>query len=48
MHLQDFKVITALDAESFGAWESKSFAPEAEILMKLEGINGLKLVETQT
>ena len=28
----DFKVITALDAESFGAWEQKQFAPEENFL----------------
>ena len=45
---QDFKIVTALDAESFGEWEGKGFAPEEDVIKKLEGINGIELVQTQT
>jgi len=44
----DFKVIIALDAESFGAWEGKAFAPEAAFLEALGKIPGITQVETQT
>jgi hypothetical protein len=44
----DFKVITSLPAEKFGEWEGKEFAPEAEFLAKLKGIDGVSVVETQT
>ncbi|KAL7568582.1 hypothetical protein ACA910_002694 [Epithemia clementina (nom. ined.)] len=44
----DFKVITSLDAEKFGDWEGAEFKPEAEFLAKLESIDGISLVETQT
>ena len=44
----DFKVITALDAESFGAWEQKQFAPEENFLAAIKAIPGVSQVETQT
>jgi formate-dependent phosphoribosylglycinamide formyltransferase (GAR transformylase) len=44
----DFKVVTTLPAEKFGAWEEKGFAPEAAFVAKLEGIDGITVVETQT
>jgi hypothetical protein len=44
----DFKVVTSLTADKFGAWEEKAFAPEADFLAKLKGIDGVSLVETQT
>jgi hypothetical protein len=44
----DFKVVTTLQGDKFGDWEEKGFAPEAEFLKKLEGIDGVSLIETQT
>ena len=44
----DFKIITTLDADSFGEWEGKSFEPEASILEEMKAIDGVSLVETQT
>ena len=44
----DFKVVTALDVESFGAWEGEKFAPEEKFLEKVKGIKGVTQVETQT
>jgi hypothetical protein len=44
----DFKVVTSLSAEKFGAWEEKEFAPEADFLEKLKAIDGISTVETQT
>lgn len=44
----DFKVFTTVDADSFGAWEEKGFAPEADFLKKLEEIDGITFIETQT
>ena len=44
----DFKVIIALDAAEFGAWEEAKFAPEAAFLAKSEAIKGVSKVETQT
>lgn len=44
----DFKVITQLDAESFGKWEGEKFAPEDDFLGKLKAIEGVTSVETQT
>ena len=43
----DFKVITSLSADKFGAWEAAEFAPEHEFLTKLKGIDGISVVETQ-
>lgn len=44
----DFKVITTLEADKFGDWEAKEFAPEAAFLDKLKSIDGVSLIETQT
>jgi len=44
----DFKVSTSLSADKFGDWEEKKFAPEADFLKKLEGIDGISMIETQT
>jgi len=44
----DFKVITSLKADDFGAWEKNAFAPEAIVLEKLKAIEGVSQVETQT
>lgn len=44
----DFKVITALDAESFGSWEQKQFAPEEQFLAAVRAIPGISQIETQT
>merc|ERR1711966_206069 len=44
----DFKVITSLDADSFGKWEEAGFAPEEKFLAKLKEIDGVSVVETQT
>eukprot|EP00931_Biecheleriopsis_adriatica_P054156 TRINITY_DN31833_c0_g1_i1.p2 TRINITY_DN31833_c0_g1~~TRINITY_DN31833_c0_g1_i1.p2 ORF type:complete len:160 (-),score=45.36 TRINITY_DN31833_c0_g1_i1:115-594(-) len=44
----DFKVITAVSADKFGAWEESGFAPEAEFLEKVKAVPGMSLVETQT
>ncbi|KAL1527609.1 hypothetical protein AB1Y20_008995 [Prymnesium parvum] len=44
----DFKVITALNADDFGAWEEKDFAPESDFLEKVKAIDGISQVETQT
>ena len=41
-------MITSLPAESFGAWEEKGFAPEESFLKKLESIDGISTIETQT
>merc|ERR1719346_340076 len=44
----DFKVITKLPLKAFEAWEKDSFAPEADFLAAVKGINGVSVVETQT
>jgi hypothetical protein len=44
----DFKVVTTLPADKFGAWEEAGFAPEGEFIDKLKSIDGLSIVETQT
>ena len=44
----DFKVVTSLDAASFGDWEGAAFSPEAEVLEKLKAIPGVTSLETQT
>lgn len=44
----DFKVVTKLDAESFGKWEEAKFAPEESVLEKLKAVDGVTVVETQT
>ncbi|CAJ1409393.1 unnamed protein product [Effrenium voratum] len=44
----DFKVVVKLPAAKFGDWEKASFAPEADFLAKLKGIEGISSIETQT
>ena len=44
----DFKVTTSVEGAAFGAWEAKGFSPEAEFLAKLNEIEGVSQVETQT
>jgi hypothetical protein len=44
----DFKVITSLPADKFGAWEEANFAPEEKFLTKIRAIDGISTVETQT
>ena len=44
---QDYKVVTKLDADKFGAWAEAKFAPEAEFLAEIEKL-GVKRIETQT
>ena len=44
----DFKVVTALDVDSFGKWEEAKFAPEEAFLEKIKKIEGISQVETQT
>ena len=44
----DFKVITSLGADKFGAWEESKFKPEDDFLEKLKAIDGISQVETQT
>ena len=40
----DFKVVTALDADAFGAWEESKFAPEEKFLEKIKAIEGVTQV----
>ena len=45
----DFKVVTSLPAgDKFAAWEASGFAPEEAFLQKLESIEGISTIETQT
>lgn len=44
----DFKVITKLDAASFGEWDGAKFAPEEKFLAEIKAIKGVGQVETQT
>jgi hypothetical protein len=44
----DFKIITSLPEEKFGAWEEAKFAPEESFLEKIKKIDGVSMVETQT
>ncbi|EEC49616.1 predicted protein [Phaeodactylum tricornutum CCAP 1055/1] len=44
----DFKVMTSLPADKFGAWEEAKFAPEEDFLGKLKEIDGISTIETQT
>jgi hypothetical protein len=42
-------VITSVPAgDKFNAWKENGFAPEADFLAKLESIEGITVVETQT
>ena len=42
------QVIVSLDETTFGEWEEMGFAPEAELLKRLNEIDGVSSVETQT
>ena len=44
----DFKVVIALDAETFGDWQESGFAPEESFLETIQKIDGVSVVETQT
>lgn len=44
----DFKVITSLDADKFGAWEQNEFDPEVYFMEMLGDIDGISSIETQT
>jgi len=44
----DFKVVVALDAAKYGAWEEAKHSPEEEFLASVKAINGISEVETQT
>ena len=44
----DFKLMTTVPLDTFGPWEEKGFAPEADFLAKLKAIDGVSQVETQT
>mmetsp|Transcript_4589 Transcript_4589/g.9686 ORF Transcript_4589/g.9686 Transcript_4589/m.9686 type:complete len:152 (-) Transcript_4589:280-735(-) len=44
----DFKVVTTLPADKFGAWVDNDFFPEGEFLDMLGVIDGISTVETQT
>jgi len=44
----DFKVVVALDAAKYGAWEEAKHSPEDEFLASVKAINGISEVETQT
>jgi hypothetical protein len=44
----DFKVVTSVSADKFGAWEGNKFAPEEDFLAKIKAISGISTVETQT
>ena len=44
----DFKVITSVNGDDFGAWEEGGFAPEKDFLAALEKIDGISQIETQT
>eukprot|EP00316_Scyphosphaera_apsteinii_P003993 CAMPEP_0119302238 /NCGR_PEP_ID=MMETSP1333-20130426/3873_1 /TAXON_ID=418940 /ORGANISM="Scyphosphaera apsteinii, Strain RCC1455" /LENGTH=112 /DNA_ID=CAMNT_0007304535 /DNA_START=110 /DNA_END=448 /DNA_ORIENTATION=+ len=44
----DFKIVIALEADSFGAFEGSSFGPEPKFLAMLKEITGISCIETQT
>ncbi len=44
----DFKIQTMVPEGNFGDFESGGHGPEADIVGKLSGINGISQVETQT
>lgn len=44
----DFKLMTTVPLDDFGAWEDSGYAPEAEFLEKIKAIPGVSQVETQT
>jgi hypothetical protein len=43
----DFKVIVNQPAAEHDAWKEKDYAPEAEFIEKLKGLEGINRVETQ-
>jgi uncharacterized protein YlaN (UPF0358 family) len=44
----DYKVIISLSIEGYGIWKETEFAPEKDFLDKIEGIDGISAIETQT
>jgi hypothetical protein len=44
----DFKMIIAVDADAYGAWEAAGHAPEPAFLEAAKAIPGVTAVETQT
>eukprot|EP00631_Chrysoreinhardia_giraudii_P003412 CAMPEP_0197414552 /NCGR_PEP_ID=MMETSP1170-20131217/1256_1 /TAXON_ID=54406 /ORGANISM="Sarcinochrysis sp, Strain CCMP770" /LENGTH=145 /DNA_ID=CAMNT_0042941275 /DNA_START=28 /DNA_END=460 /DNA_ORIENTATION=- len=44
----DYKLITAVGADDFGAFEASGFGPEAEYLGRVKAVPGVTMVETQT
>ena len=44
----DFKIITTVSSDKFGAWEATGFAPEKEFIAAMSAIDGTLRVETQT
>eukprot|EP00559_Dactyliosolen_fragilissimus_P005752 CAMPEP_0184856508 /NCGR_PEP_ID=MMETSP0580-20130426/1697_1 /TAXON_ID=1118495 /ORGANISM="Dactyliosolen fragilissimus" /LENGTH=164 /DNA_ID=CAMNT_0027351585 /DNA_START=12 /DNA_END=506 /DNA_ORIENTATION=+ len=45
---QDFKIVTSVNAEKFGAWEKNKFYPEEDLLEMLKHIDDISDIETQT
>ena len=43
----DFKVVTALSADKYGAWEAADHAPEAAFLEAAKAIPGVTAVSTE-
>ena len=46
--LLTLQIVTSLEADKFGDWEGKEFAPESSFVDKLKAIDGISQVETQT
>jgi len=44
----DFKLITAVNSNTFGKWAQTEFEPESEFLSSVKSIPGVSSVETQT
>jgi hypothetical protein len=44
----DFKVVVALEADKYAAWEAAKFEPEESFLSAVKSISGVSSVETQT
>ena len=49
-NLIDFfqQVVISLNAEQFGPWGEKAFAPEEDFLKALASVAGITVIETQT
>jgi hypothetical protein len=47
-HESFFFLLCSVPLEDFGPWEEKGFPPEKDFLAKLEAIDGVSQVETQT